>query len=1222
MKGRLLFSFLIFLICLTLVSCGKSADGGENSPADLSGSADASAGAVSDGGDSDKRAEHVPDGAEIVGAASNEDGSNSAGGKADYGDATVYLDGDEVMIVLGGSSDTGSFTELDFWLTMMGVKVTYGNQYMIDQEYEIVVGNLPDRPVSVRAYQLLERMDRESPFEARYLIYAEGGKVAIAYDENIYTSIQPLPYFIGDFVAEYAANKEYFAASKGILAMGSIDLIEEQEELDKEFLAEKWKKLEQATSTEIADAFRQLYSMYNDRIPLWVANLYDPGVGGFYASSAGRNGISYGPDVQCTAQLLTFIKSSGMVDGLSSNEPISFIPEAMQQQMIYFAKSLQDTNGYFYHPQWGKEATDAKLSRRGRDLGWATDILEIFGSRPQYKAANGTAGDGVSASEYWARLNNGLPEPYSYMYTPTEFTITQKKTVTASMETSVAAAVSKVIAAADDSTAYLKSHKAFIDYMLDTIVPGMRGNPYSYGNTLNATYSQIGSYSNSLGAYTYSEGDGARYQPYDGMTLKEITISVLNSCINPEIGMWGTIIPTKPLGNEFYYINGYFKVISLYNSWGFAYPAEYIPKVANAIMSTLMGDEPSTTNICEVYNVWYAVTYLRNNLKYLGAQDYATDADGNAILDGDGNPVKLADYIKEQVNATLKEHAAAAIITTYGKIKGYQKLDGGFSHSYTSGTSSHQGLAVSTGENISDVDATCIGSTGLTRNIFSALGIASYKIPLYTESDWMRMLEIFLTQGPVIKHGGAASTDSSVHDYERDIPTSSHLKVVSNGVAANTFTQTDLDGDGVGVYDKVQPTAQMYLDWKINHTSGAVNTVAFETDILFDDLKNSKEAIELRFYNGKNANTRIYTLNIYTSNVADGSEILIAPKSDTSKKVAVGKVGEWFKLSLRYSVGMDGVGWFKVYVNDSQTPVIVDAKSETGETYVPLNVGYARFIPMTSFTGKIYFDDTAFKHCETTITNDAPTHNAGASGGSGSGSGSGGSTSNKTSPTKDGAITFEGTNAFNVTADNKVTVSNKTQPGFAGSVGFAVEEGNTFIRITDPHLSDSAPEGELKDSGQCILLIDRPEYTGELNTFVFEAKFRSKDISDSVKLSEWLASFDLTLRNSSSARVYRTYFGGGQIGLNNNSSQSSAPESGRVEGEWFTLRLEYTVIGDSIDTASFDVKCYVNDNLVASSTQKTKHEFCDSKSIDKVGILLSKEFVGILDIDDIKIYQK
>ena len=53
--------------------------------------------------------------------------------------------------------------------------------------------------------------------------------------------------------------------------------------------------------------------------------------------------------------------------------------------MISFIQNMQDKDdGYFYHPQWGK---DINTSRRGRDLSNACGVLNFLGAKPKYPTA-------------------------------------------------------------------------------------------------------------------------------------------------------------------------------------------------------------------------------------------------------------------------------------------------------------------------------------------------------------------------------------------------------------------------------------------------------------------------------------------------------------------------------------------------------------------------------------------------------------------------------------------------------------------------------------------------------------------------------------------------------------------------------------------------------------------------------------------------------------------
>ncbi len=151
--------------------------------------------------------------------------------------------------------------------------------------------------------------------------------------------------------------------------------------------AEKWKKLEEVTSPEFVDAMKDLYSIYDAELVEWVANLYDPKIGGWYYSNSARDNdtavwqekeYKMLPDAESTCQALGFVGSSGISGGKPYEE---FLPEEMKKEIGDFIYSLQDPDGFFYHPQWGK---NIGLSRRGRDFSWSTSMLERLGRKLRY----------------------------------------------------------------------------------------------------------------------------------------------------------------------------------------------------------------------------------------------------------------------------------------------------------------------------------------------------------------------------------------------------------------------------------------------------------------------------------------------------------------------------------------------------------------------------------------------------------------------------------------------------------------------------------------------------------------------------------------------------------------------------------------------------------------------------------------------------------------------
>lgn len=127
---------------------------------------------------------------------------------------------------------------------------------------------------------------------------------------------------------------------------------------------------------EGVEALEYLYNMFDERIYLWLADLWEPEIGAFYFSNSGRDTDGYLPDIESTVQALRYISGSGL-----NAYKYEKMDEKIKQPVVRYARSLQDPDGYFYHPQWGK---DIVVSRRGRDLGWATGIIKDYGGTTIY----------------------------------------------------------------------------------------------------------------------------------------------------------------------------------------------------------------------------------------------------------------------------------------------------------------------------------------------------------------------------------------------------------------------------------------------------------------------------------------------------------------------------------------------------------------------------------------------------------------------------------------------------------------------------------------------------------------------------------------------------------------------------------------------------------------------------------------------------------------------
>jgi len=167
--------------------------------------------------------------------------------------------------------------------------------------------------------------------------------------------------------------------------------------------------LKPVIGNDAGEEMKLLLRLYDERILEWYANLFDPEIGGFYYSNSGRDTEGYLPDIESTVQALNSLETAGILKGGTRT-----LPEWAQKKVLAFAKSLQDPeDGYFYHPQWGK---DVATSRRGRDLSWATEVIKELGGTPDYptpidraaKKEESTLPDYLKSTDAFRAYLNGM----------------------------------------------------------------------------------------------------------------------------------------------------------------------------------------------------------------------------------------------------------------------------------------------------------------------------------------------------------------------------------------------------------------------------------------------------------------------------------------------------------------------------------------------------------------------------------------------------------------------------------------------------------------------------------------------------------------------------------------------------------------------------------------------------------------------------------------------
>jgi hypothetical protein len=201
--------------------------------------------------------------------------------------------------------------------------------------------------------------------------------------------------------------------------IGSIDdglspeLVAELKARDAETKKRQWatfeEKLEAPNKKEIVKAFKELHAIYDVGLIKWMANLYDPdicvcnelygksecehhplcGTAGFHYTHSARDNVGFLPVVEAMNSIFDFVESCGLTDEEHVNE---WFGKEHSEKMMAFVENLQDKDGFFYHPQWGK---NIGIGRRCRDYDRSLILLGRYGRRPKYPTMSdgGEGGD-------------------------------------------------------------------------------------------------------------------------------------------------------------------------------------------------------------------------------------------------------------------------------------------------------------------------------------------------------------------------------------------------------------------------------------------------------------------------------------------------------------------------------------------------------------------------------------------------------------------------------------------------------------------------------------------------------------------------------------------------------------------------------------------------------------------------------------------------------------
>ena len=353
---------------------------------------------------------------------------------------TVFSPTVPVNIVTSASADesvTDASGRLAAAISELGVEVSSTLDMYTVSGSKIVVGNTIE-PATKTCVADIEAMKLSEDEEA-FVIRTSGGVLTIyASDSACYGKA------IDYFVANYLNSSTLELEDDKLLYSEKIPHSELEGDDSQLVWAERWSRVEAEFGTDIAYSLKTLYSFYGDSVYKWIANLYDIENGGFYYSNSARDYEGFLPDIESTTQALWLITATGLTSHLG-NDLTAALPEDVVEQTLQFVYSLYDeSDGYFYHEQWGK---DIGSSRKGRDINSALDVIrKLGGTPPENHALN--------------RLEGG-----------------------------VAQAVSKVVATSSvKPVGFLSSQKELLDW-LESL--NINTDSHSAGHTIESVSSQI-----------------------------------------------------------------------------------------------------------------------------------------------------------------------------------------------------------------------------------------------------------------------------------------------------------------------------------------------------------------------------------------------------------------------------------------------------------------------------------------------------------------------------------------------------------------------------------------------------------------------------------------------------------------------------------------------------------------------------------------------------------
>lgn len=577
-------------------------------------------------------------------------------------DGTIYSP--ESGATLVKSADAPAYVNVAYMamqgeLSSMGISAAMRDDSVAQSGSEIALGHTT-RAASVAAEELVDV--KHSNGDITFAIVYKKGVLAFyaADDESFEAGL--------DYLYENYINSNTLKVDTSLSYV--FDMTADEYEIyisDKatEELLANWDNrfdyLKDYISEGAVNSLKYMYNLYDEKLYLWVANLWDDEIGAFYYACSSRDYMGFAPDVESTCQAIKIVCGSGMTDkwggGLESID--AAFPQQMQDKIIDFVFSLYcDDDGYFYHDQWGKEIND---DRKGRDLTWSMQLVNYFGE---------------TLPEGWVDAVTRLKNQNSAVSS-----LSGRSTVSA---VSSVMSESSVSAVASDNR--FSSRENFIAY-LDSL--DILSNSYGKGHQLASQADQIKAaglidlccdYLNNLQTQIYEEQQSMGMDPN---------------------GLWEH-------ETNYHSISGFFKLAVVYSSAKRS--QQYLDRVLDSCIKCLLSDEEAG-QVVYVYNPWAAIG------ECFGGMQRANEA---AVKANQAKPYDIEKCRKELLYPNVEE----MFDKTYEKAILFRKNDGGYSYNLNNSAPTIQGAFASMGFAEGDMNATALLAYHMIGYMEGALGFS------------------------------------------------------------------------------------------------------------------------------------------------------------------------------------------------------------------------------------------------------------------------------------------------------------------------------------------------------------------------------------------------------------------------------------------------------------------------------------------------------------------